>query len=177
MVLSSICPPALIYILFSLTQITIDTFKGLYNTAFFKFWVALIFTILLNYLCESGLGVVSWFIVFVPFILMTVIISILLLVFGLNPNTGRVQYPKPNPVLTTPIDARAEAARQNNTAVSPLKTSPKTKSDLSKAATSVSTTASNIASTTKQDLSSGYNDVSKDLSSGYNDVSKDLSNL
>ena len=37
MVLNSICPPALIYILFSLTQITIDTFKGLYNTAFSNF--------------------------------------------------------------------------------------------------------------------------------------------
>ena len=32
----NLCAPALIYVAFSLTQIIIDTFKGLYNTAFFK---------------------------------------------------------------------------------------------------------------------------------------------
>ena len=127
MVLGSICPPALIYIMFSLTQITIDTFKGMYNTAFVKFWVAMIFTILLNFLCESGLGIVSWFIVFIPFILMTVII-ILLLVFGLNPSTGKIIQPKPNHLLTkTQPDARAEAARQNN----------KKQSDISSSASNV----------------------------------------
>ena len=84
---------------------------------------------------------------------MTVIISVLLLVFGLNPNTGRIQYPKPNPVLTKkPTDARAEAARQNTNSVSPLKTSPKTKSDLSKAATNITTTVSNISSETKKNV-------------------------
>jgi predicted PurR-regulated permease PerM len=89
MVFQEICTPALIYIIFSLTQIVIDTFNGMYNTAFMKAWVAIIFTILLNYLCSIGLGVISWFIVFIPFILMSLIISILLLVFGLDPSTGK----------------------------------------------------------------------------------------
>lgn len=89
MVFEKICSPALIYIIFSLTQIVIDTFNGMYNTALIKAWVAIIFTILLNYLCGIGLGVISWFIVFIPFILMSLIISILLLVFGLNPSTGK----------------------------------------------------------------------------------------
>ena len=83
-----LCAPALIYLAFSLTQIIIDTFKGLYNTAFFKFIVMIIITILLNALCESGMGVVSWVIVFVPFIFMSVIVAILLYVFGLDPATG-----------------------------------------------------------------------------------------
>ena len=42
------------------------------------------FTIFLNYLCERGLGVVSWIIVFVPFILMSIIISVLLLTLGVS---------------------------------------------------------------------------------------------
>ena len=33
----NLCPPAIIYLIFSITQILIDTFKGLYNTAFIKF--------------------------------------------------------------------------------------------------------------------------------------------
>jgi hypothetical protein len=86
----NLCGPALIYVAFSLTQIIIDTFKGLYNTAFFKAIVMIIITILLNALCESGMGIISWIIVFIPFIFMSVIIAILLYVFGLDPATGKL---------------------------------------------------------------------------------------
>ena len=96
MVLSTICPPALIYLIFSVTQISIDTFQGMYNTAFAKVWVSLIFTIVLNYLCRRGLGIISWFIVFIPFTLMTLIISILLYLFGLDPATGRLKIYAPS---------------------------------------------------------------------------------
>ena len=94
----NLCAPALIYVAFSLTQIIIDTFKGLYNTAFFKVIVMIIITILLNALCESGMGIISWIIVFIPFIFMSVIIAILLYVFGLDPATGKLnlQYDKCN---------------------------------------------------------------------------------
>ena len=83
-----LCSPALIYFIFSVTQILIDTFKGMYNTAAMKVIVTIMVTMLLNILCERGLGLVSWIIVFVPFILMTVIVTILLYVFGLDPATG-----------------------------------------------------------------------------------------
>jgi len=86
----SLCAPALIYLAFSLTQIVIDTFKGLYNTAFFKVIVMVIITILLNALCQSGMGIISWIIVFIPFIFMSVIVAILLYVFGLDPTTGKL---------------------------------------------------------------------------------------
>lgn len=84
----NLCPPAIIYLIFSITQILIDTYKGLYNTAFMKVIVASMVTLLLNILCEKGLGVVSWIIVFIPFILMTVIVTFLLYYFGLNASTG-----------------------------------------------------------------------------------------
>jgi hypothetical protein len=90
MLINNLCGPALIYLVFSLTQIIIDIFKELYNTAFLKFIVMFVFTILLNILCDKGLGVVSWMIVFVPFIFMTLITSILLFSFGLTPSRGRV---------------------------------------------------------------------------------------
>ena len=54
MVFAQLCPPALIYLIFSITQVTIDSVKGEYNTALVKIWVAFIFTILLNYLCQQG---------------------------------------------------------------------------------------------------------------------------
>lgn len=83
-----ICSPALIYLIFALTQIIIDIFKSFYSQAFFKFIQMIFFTILLNILCLRGLGIVSWIIVFIPFILMTVITGILMIVFGLDPSTG-----------------------------------------------------------------------------------------
>jgi hypothetical protein len=92
MVLAEICAPAFIYLCFSLVQITIDTVKAEYNKAFFKFWVMIIFTMLLNNLCMRGLGIVSWIIVFVPFMLMSIITTILLYVFGFDPSTGKLKY-------------------------------------------------------------------------------------
>ena len=90
----NLCPPAIIYLIFSITQILIDTYKGLYNTAFMKVIVASMVTLLLNILCEKGLGVVSWIIVFIPFILMTVIVTFLLYFFGLNASTGTFSQTK-----------------------------------------------------------------------------------
>ena len=88
----NLCAPAIIYLIFSLTQIIIDLFKGLYNTAFMKTIVMALVTLLLNILCEKGLSVVSWFIVFIPFIMMTVIVSMLLYIFGLDASTGSLNY-------------------------------------------------------------------------------------
>ena len=88
----NLCAPAIIYLIFSITQILIDTFKGLYNTAFMKSIVMVMVTILLNILCERGLSVVSWVIVFIPFIMMTVIVTMLLYVFGLDASTGKLNY-------------------------------------------------------------------------------------
>ena len=89
--MDSICPPALIYLAFSLTQIIIDTFKGLYNTAFFKFIVMVTITFLLNALCQGGMTIISWILVFIPFMFMTVIVAILLYVFGLDAATGTLK--------------------------------------------------------------------------------------
>ena len=93
-----LCPPAIIYLLFSIIQIIIDTVKGLYNTALVKILVMVVVTFLLNLLCKQGLGVVSWIIVFIPFILMTVIVSIVLYVFGLDAASGNIK--KDNTVST-----------------------------------------------------------------------------
>ena len=96
MILKSLCPPALIYLIFTVTQIGIDVVKGYFNTALMKVWQTVIFTILLQFLCNAGLGIISWIIVFIPFMLMTVITIMLLTVFGLDPKSGKVKvYDQP----------------------------------------------------------------------------------
>ena len=95
--IDKLCPHAILYLGFSLTQIIIDTFKGFYNTAFFKSIVMIIITLLLNILCKKGLSIVSWIIVFIPFILMTYITAVLMFVFGLSPSDNNIDYNIINP--------------------------------------------------------------------------------
>jgi predicted membrane protein len=92
-----LCPPAIIYVIFSTTQILIDTLNGLFNAALMKTVVMFMVTFLLQILCESGLNIISWIIVFIPFILMSVIVTLLLYFFGLNATTGKLNYTRNNP--------------------------------------------------------------------------------
>ena len=104
-----LCTPALIYLIFCVIQIGIDVMKGFHNTALIKVWVTFVFTILLNYLCQSGLGIISWIIVFVPFILMTVIVAMLLMLFGLDPRSGKLKVyktDKDRPLVNQPRNTR-----------------------------------------------------------------------
>ena len=86
--IESLCPPAIIFLVLTLIQIFIDIFKAYYKEAFFKFIGMVLITMLLNLLCNKGLGIIAWFLVFIPFILMTIISVILLIVFGINPAEG-----------------------------------------------------------------------------------------
>ncbi len=112
MSVSEICPPAFIYLCFSLTQITIDTIKGEHNKALFKLWITIIFTLLLNNMCSRGLGMISWIIIMMPFMLMSIITTILLYVFGFDPTTGKLKYYTPDGEDTIGVDARGRIGKE-----------------------------------------------------------------
>ena len=90
--IEKLCTPAIVYLGFSIIQIVIDTFKGMYNAAFMKTLVMVLMTLVLNILCNRNLSIIAWLIVFIPFILMTYITSLLLFVFGLNPSKDDQDY-------------------------------------------------------------------------------------
>ena len=80
MLLDKLCPPALLYIAFSIqynNRYCVD-----YKAQFSKILVMMVFSIVINLLYNS-LSVVAWFITFIPFIMLTVISS--LFTFGLSP--------------------------------------------------------------------------------------------
>jgi hypothetical protein len=85
-----LCIPALLYVILCSIQITIDFIQGLYNTALIKIGVTIVMTIVLNILCELDLGIISWIIVLIPFLFMTIIASIILVALGLNKSTGTI---------------------------------------------------------------------------------------
>lgn len=96
--MTNLCIPTIIFIVFSIVQIVIDIFSQMYNTAIMKFGISIIISLLLNFLCNRGLGLISWMIVFIPFIFMTVIVTLLLYIFGLNPSTGTINFTCKSPV-------------------------------------------------------------------------------
>ena len=141
--LLSLCMPALIYLIFTACHVTIDVYKADYNNAFIKMVVGVIFTFLLNTLCNNDMSIVSWIIVFIPFMLMTVIAGVLLFVFGLNPATGKAVYTTPTTTTTTtPTTTPTQASQTASTASSTppsQSTSPPTTSQPTTSPTTSST--------------------------------------
>ena len=95
--LEKICPPALLYLAFSMIQITIDLFQGEYETSLLKFIIMFIFTAILNILCLNGFTRVVLFIVIIPILMLTYISSILFYVFGINPGKSSVRVKQQQP--------------------------------------------------------------------------------
>jgi hypothetical protein len=72
-------------------QILIDLYLGLYNTAVVKFIVTIMITLLLNYLCEKNLGIISWIFVLLPLIFIGVIVTTLLYIFGMSVSSEQIK--------------------------------------------------------------------------------------
>lgn len=88
--LNNICTPALIYLIFALSQIIIDTYKRAYNIAFVKFIQMVVFTLMLNLLCARNLTWVSWLIIAIPFLFMGFMTILLLYVLKLDNRDSEV---------------------------------------------------------------------------------------
>jgi hypothetical protein len=87
--IQSLCMPALIYLVFMMMHIIFDMHNGLYNMVIIKIGMTTIGTLLLNILCKNNMSIVSWIIVFIPFVMMSVIAVYILFMLGLNPATGK----------------------------------------------------------------------------------------
>lgn len=108
---------------------------------------------------------------------MTLIITMLLLTFGLNPTTGKMNFPKKQrPLPPKPIDYRSVESKKrkslgfydnyNDANVNTIVTS-----DTTNPVNSIK----NTISSAENDVSSGMNSISNDVSSGINSVSNDVS--
>jgi hypothetical protein len=78
MFIEKLCVPAFIYATFTLTQILIDLYNNDIDLVVSKTIALIIFTLMLQLLCESGLTLISWIIVFVPFIFTSLLTFIVL---------------------------------------------------------------------------------------------------
>ena len=67
--IDSLCPPALLYLLFVTIQVALDASLGMVGVAAVKAAFGLAGTYILNTLCSVQLGIVSWVIVATPFLI------------------------------------------------------------------------------------------------------------
>lgn len=97
--IDNLCSPAIMYLGFSLIQIIIDISRRDIDKAMIKFILMCIFSLILNILCKRGLTPISWLIVFIPFISMTIITTLALYVFGFsNRNDMHLYDAQSNPM-------------------------------------------------------------------------------
>ena len=77
-----LCMPALIYLIYFVSHVLIDVYRAQYYLATIEIVIGILVTFLLNLLCTNELGIVSWLIVSIPFLLMTVASAMLLMAFS-----------------------------------------------------------------------------------------------
>ena len=63
-----------------------STFQNKYNHAILQLLLGVLMTFLLQVLCLRKMDIISWIIVFIPFIFYTYMIMIIYYVFGINPD-------------------------------------------------------------------------------------------
>lgn len=67
--IEDLCPPALLYLIFVSIQLGLDLSMGMYATFVVKALLGLATVVVLDVFCGVGLGVVSWFLVAMPFVI------------------------------------------------------------------------------------------------------------
>ena len=74
--INSLCPPALLYLLYIVVHVGLDLSLGMFFTAAVKIAMGIAGVVILDALCSVDLGVVSWAIVATPFIMVALGTSI-----------------------------------------------------------------------------------------------------
>ncbi len=76
--IDSLCPPALLYLLYTTIHVGLDISLSLFASALVKIAMGIAGTVILDALCGVDLGIVSWAIVATPFLMVAVAGSITL---------------------------------------------------------------------------------------------------
>ncbi len=100
-----LCHPAIIFVVYIFIQIVVDFGVGNYNISLAKLFISILYTLFLSFLCSIGLDVVAWLFVFIPFILLSLAVTILLYSLKLKETSGSAETEEeemPTPVVILP---------------------------------------------------------------------------
>ena len=74
--IESLCPPALLYLIYIAVQVGLDLSLGMWITSAVKIVAGIAGVIILDGFCDVDLGIVSWVIMAMPFVIVAVGTSI-----------------------------------------------------------------------------------------------------
>lgn len=124
--IDSLCPPALLYLLYIVVHVGLDLSLGMFFTAAVKVVTGIAGVIILDALCGVDLGVISWAIVATPFIMVALGTSISI-GLGMDRYASRVVQERFTPIsgdnlknkdkLVTPVKDEVGALPLNSDAV------------------------------------------------------------
>lgn len=105
MILNYLCPPALLYAVFTLIYLILELSNEKYHEAFVKAIIGIIFICILQAFCTMNLGIISWILVMIPIIFYTYVTLLFFFVFGLDPKDSKTvsktcSKPEPTPAPT-----------------------------------------------------------------------------
>lgn len=92
MLFTKLCSPAIIYFIFMCVHVLIALYNERNKEAFLQLLVGFLITLLLQLLCMRKLNIISWIIVFVPFIFYTYLMVLLYSVFGIAPDENMQKF-------------------------------------------------------------------------------------
>ena len=92
MILTNLCSPALLYLIFILIHVINQMANNKYNDEFVKLLIGFIFTLILQVFCMQNMKIISWLLVFIPIIMYTYTTLIIFFVFGTNPSNRVKSY-------------------------------------------------------------------------------------
>jgi len=74
--IEDLCPPAFLFLIYIVVHIALDISLGMYATAGIKVVAGAVQIFLLNAFCKFDLGIISWVIISVPFLMTALATSI-----------------------------------------------------------------------------------------------------
>lgn len=86
MFFTNFCSPALIYLIFIIIHVVLEMKEQNTKGAILQLLTGIMMTLLLQVLCMRGMTILSWIIVFIPFIFYTYMMVLLYNVFGIEPS-------------------------------------------------------------------------------------------
>lgn len=79
-----LCSPTILYGAFSFAIVLSDTMRGLRHQALVRTGTSVVLAAGIEFLCRQGMTTLSWMIVFIPFIALSVITALILLALGID---------------------------------------------------------------------------------------------
>lgn len=95
--LDGLCSPVILYVAFSIAHVVSDLSLGMTGQAVTRSAIAVLIAFVLQLMCERGMSIVSWIIVFIPFVSMGLLTALAVAAFNLGDERGPIVPNKRKP--------------------------------------------------------------------------------